>query len=408
MDDFSVSNNSSIELCRRGQLFKLWQIVNFKKTVEMVLLSVIYRKRRIKKKQRVKFEGSSNRIPSWRTPGLKREWMENEAESSTSSTSSTKRVKNDTDNNFYIEALSNEMRIRLTNKIRTCLDNEDDINTLKTQCLNATRLERGTVTTAEQKANVPATTIEKKRKGKEKEVEKEIVSDDTIPLNKVLDTSSSNHNTDEVRAFTTSITKIFRKDLPKDILHQFLAIISKTLVESTDYITTYGVQLFKMLIQFKDKRFELDEANNVVLSSIQVSKLKEYLPSDFNVDQPNQCLPPAPDRDFMNSDSFNKQLKSLFDTSHLQLIQSTYFGSRGPTQSTLQKSPLHKVSVDHIPPKNDQRQSLDVYIMKQALVKYTVNFISLWDNPKRLNNLLNRLLRVLLKIHLAPIREKKN
>ncbi|KAI9263791.1 hypothetical protein EDC94DRAFT_583803 [Helicostylum pulchrum] len=139
--------------------------------------------------------------------------------------------------------------------------------------------------------------LKEKRKGKEKEVEKEIVSDDTIPLNKVLDTSSSNHNTDEVRTFTTSISKIFRKDLPKDILRQFLSIISNTLVESTDYITTYGVQLFKMLIQFKDKRFELDEANNVVLSSIQGPKLKEYLPSDFNVYQPNQCSPPAPDRD---------------------------------------------------------------------------------------------------------------
>ncbi|GAA5803914.1 hypothetical protein HPULCUR_009399 [Helicostylum pulchrum] len=45
--------------------------------------------------------------------------------------------------------------------------------------------------------------------------------------------------------------------------------------------------------------------------------------------------------------------------------------------------------------------------MKQVLAKYTVNFINLWDNPKRLNNLLNRLLRVLLKIHLALIRKKK-
>ncbi|KAI8050708.1 hypothetical protein BDF21DRAFT_404416 [Thamnidium elegans] len=182
----------------------------------------------------------------------------------------------------------------------------------------------------------------------------------------------------------------------------------KTLVEPTDYITTYGVRLFKMLIQFKDKRFELDKENNVVLSSSQGPKLKEYLPNDLNIDQPDQFLPPVPDRDFMNSNGFNKQLNSLFDTNHLQLIQSTYFGPRGPKESTFQKSPLHKTLVDHIPPKNDQRQSLDVYIMKQALVRYTINFINLWDNPKRLNNLLNRLLRVLLKIHLSPIREKKN
>ncbi|KAI8082291.1 hypothetical protein BDF21DRAFT_259664 [Thamnidium elegans] len=245
----------------------------------------------------------------------------------------------------------------------------------------------------------------KKRKGKGKE--KEIVSDYTIPLNEVLDTSSPKHITDEVRTFTTSISKILRKDLPQDILHHFLLIISKTLVESTDYITTYGVQLFKMLIQFKDKCFELDKENNVVLSSSQGPKLKEYLPNDLNIDQPDHFLSPVPDRDFMNSDGFNKQLNSLFDTNHFQLIQSTYFRPRGPKESTLQKSPLHKALVDHIPPKNDQRQSLDVYIMKQALTKYTVNSINLWDNPKRLNNLLNCLLRVLLKIHLAPIREIK-
>ncbi|KAI8083434.1 hypothetical protein BDF21DRAFT_486991 [Thamnidium elegans] len=146
--------------------------------------------------------------------------------------------------------------------------------------------------------------------------------------------------------------------------------------------------------------------NNVVLSSSQVPKLKKYLPNDLNIDQPDHFLPPAPDRDFMNSDGFNKQLKSLFDTNHLQLIQSTYFGPRESKESTLQKSPLNKALVDHTPPKNEQRQSLDVYIIKQALVKYTVNFINLWNNPKRLNNLLNRLLRVPLKIHLAPIREK--
>ncbi|KAG2234481.1 hypothetical protein INT48_004860 [Thamnidium elegans] len=282
-----------------------------------------------------------------------------------------------------------------------CLDNNDDIDTLKSQYLNATRLERGMVTAAEQKANVKATTIEiflKRQKKGNVEYWLEFV---------VLDTSSPKHITDEVRTFTTSISKILRKDLPQDILHHFLLIISKTLVESTDYITTYGVQLFKMLIQFKDKCFELDKENNVVLSSSQGPKLKEYLPNDLNIDQPDHFLSPVPDRDFMNSDGFNKQLNSLFDTNHFQLIQSTYFKPRGPKESTLQKSPLHKALVDHIPPKNDQRQSLDVYIMKQALTKYTVNSINLWDNPKRLNNLLNCLLRVLLKIHLAPIREIK-
>ncbi|GAA5816911.1 hypothetical protein MFLAVUS_010446 [Mucor flavus] len=114
-----------------------------------------------------------------------------------------------------------------------------------------------------------------KRKGKEKEVEKEIVSDDTIPSNKELDISLPEHITDE--------------------------------------------------------RFELNEVNNVVLLSSQGQKLKDYLPNGFNTDQPSQCLPPAPNRDFMNSYSFNKQLKYLFNTSHLQLIQSTYFGPRGPT-----------------------------------------------------------------------------
>ncbi|KAI8082292.1 hypothetical protein BDF21DRAFT_493052, partial [Thamnidium elegans] len=46
------------------------------------------------------------------------------------------------------------MRTRLTNKIRMCLDNNDDIDTLKSQYLNATRLEREIFLKRQKKGNV--------------------------------------------------------------------------------------------------------------------------------------------------------------------------------------------------------------------------------------------------------------
>ena len=120
------------------------------------------------------------------------------------------------------------MRIRLTNKIRARLNDNGDIDTLKSECLKATRLERGLVTGAEQKANLPATTIgnflrgQKEKKSvefwlefvtqnfdsiyfelneKRKRQEKELASDDNVSPNRVLITTKPTQIADEVRNF---------------------------------------------------------------------------------------------------------------------------------------------------------------------------------------------------------------
>ncbi|KAI9245718.1 hypothetical protein EDC94DRAFT_590373 [Helicostylum pulchrum] len=50
----------------------------------------------------------------------------------------------------------------------------------------------------------------------------------------------------------------------------------------------------------------------------------------------------------------------------------------------------------------------DPYVMKMSLSKYATNFEVMWSDSKRPLKVLNRLLDILLKIHLAPEQEQKH
>lgn len=110
----------------------------------------------------------------------------------------------------------------------------------------------------------------------------------------------------------------------------------------------------------------------------------------------------------LKSDLFQKHLKELFNNSHLQTIHSSYFGGIGVSDANLDKHPLQKAMLQVMPRVEEEAQrDTDAYAMKLALAGYMINFSNMWSEPKRYIKLLNRLLQVLLKIHLAPMREKK-
>ncbi|KAG1432914.1 hypothetical protein G6F57_022584 [Rhizopus arrhizus] len=51
-------------------------------------------------------------------------------------------------------------------------------------------------------------------------------------------------------------------------------------------------------------------------------------------------------------------------------------------------------------------ESIEPYLMKMALNKHMANFKTLWSNKFRYIKLLNRVITVLLRIHLAPKHER--
>jgi len=46
-------------------------------------------------------------------------------------------------------------------------------------------------------------------------------------------------------------------------------------------------------------------------------------------------------------------------------------------------------------------------VMEIALTNFNSNLSLMWTDKKMINRLLNKLIEVLLKIHLAPVREKE-
>ena len=68
---------------------------------------------------------------------------------------------------------------------------------------------------------------------------------------------------------------------------------------------------------------------------------------------------------------------------------------------------FHNAFVDILPRNIKKAFTTDPYVMKMSLSKYATNFEVMWSDSKRPLKVLNRLLDILLKIHLAPEREQK-
>lgn len=106
---------------------------------------------RYKNQQRSQFNqgtGSTNKPPIWRIAGRKRphgDFTEDNPSQVVKKNTHDQEAKN------LMEALRQEMRIRLSRKILVYLEAKADVDTLKNECLSSSRLERGLVTEAEKK-----------------------------------------------------------------------------------------------------------------------------------------------------------------------------------------------------------------------------------------------------------------
>ncbi|KAI9485890.1 MAG: hypothetical protein EXX96DRAFT_546921 [Benjaminiella poitrasii] len=207
------------------------------------------------------------------------------------------------------------------------------------------------------------------------------------------------------RACTASMASIIRQDILLDISQMFINTLEKTLVSTTDYITAYGIQLFKFFTLLKEYTFDIADDNITLLQS-KGFRVNDILPTGFDIEANVTHVPPPLSKICINSNVFNEYFGSMLNSSHLQVIYSTYFGPRGIQETTLQKTPVHKAFVSHLPRQPESQPTLDVYVMQIALSVFIVNFQNMWSNTKRFTKLFNRLLNVLLKIHLAPIRER--
>ncbi|ORE01584.1 hypothetical protein BCV72DRAFT_320918 [Rhizopus microsporus var. microsporus] len=94
--------------------------------------------------------------------------------------------------------------------------------------------------------------------------------------------------------------------------------------------------------------------------------------------------------------ALEKKLTNLFKSGHLQIIHVNYFGPKDVDIEKQIKHPFEKVLFDALP-KRDM-------MMDESIESYPIK--NLWSNKLRYTRLLNRVVTVLLRVHLAPKSER--
>ncbi|CEG76197.1 hypothetical protein RMATCC62417_11127 [Rhizopus microsporus] len=210
-----------------------------------------------------------------------------------------------------------------------------------------------------------------------------------------------------IRSFSTSLLPLLRSDLSVDIRDAFLNTIDQAMVSVSDYIIAYGIQLYKLVLLLESATF-INEGNNTIALEEQYGvNVQEILSEDFSVQDDIVYFPPPLNKDCVPTVALEKELANLFKSGHLQTIHAHYFSPRGVDIDKLTKHPCEKALFNALP-KRDMMvdESIEPHLMKMSLNKYMTNFKNLRSNKFRYTRLLNRVITILLRIHLAPKRER--
>ncbi|KAI8338305.1 hypothetical protein EDC96DRAFT_429373, partial [Choanephora cucurbitarum] len=174
----------------------------------------------------------------------------------------------------------------------------------------------------------------------------------------------------------------------------------------TNYISCYSFKVYNAFLFLLNYAFLVDDAGAISLQESRGKALSNILPT-FGSPSNQEFLPPPLASNCVESRAFEKLYKNIFDQSHLQIIHSAYFGPIGTKQDTLNKNPITKAFVDAMPPREEEKCTVDTYLIKKAYSMYLVNFKNMWTRPGRFRKTTNQLLSHLLRIHLAPERTKQ-
>ncbi|CAO3701955.1 unnamed protein product [Rhizopus stolonifer] len=83
-----------------------------------------------------------------------------------------------------------------------------------------------------------------------------------------------------------------------------------------------------------------------------------------------------------------------------------YFGPKEVQEGSLMKHSFLNAIFKALPLSENKKPDIEPYVMKMALSKYSTNFKNMRDNTVSFYTMLNNLLMVLLRLHLAPKREE--
>ena len=391
---------------------------------------------RKKKQQRLVYvpnQTQINRPAQWKPISYKRPRGASVEAEPSSAPIKRQKMEEDTEKKL-MNSLEITLRYRIKKEIKQAILDKKDIAQLQKDIENRQVLPRGTFTAAEQHAGLKASTLDKLMKRKkvkpidyyqqfvrrefkalhlsasketsEQEDTASVSSGESLPISLTSeDTEDIENDEREIRTVSYPIESLLRSDLAEDIRRAFLDTLEINLQNTSDYIIAYSIQILKIISLFKNSTFAKRADSTIGLTPGVGSPVDSILPRDLIVSSKDITnFPPTLDLSLLNDASFKKDFENLFSSSHFNLLHTDYFG----TGSTRRKGLLPCVdAIKTAFPHQEKRSEVgEPFVMRLALSQYMTNFKNMWSNSKRQYRLLNHVLIVLLRIHLAPDRER--
>ncbi|ORE16269.1 hypothetical protein BCV71DRAFT_236791 [Rhizopus microsporus] len=164
-----------------------------------------------------------------------------------------------------------------------------------------------------------------------------------------------------------SLLPLLRSDLPADIQDTFLKTIEEAAVSDSDYIASYSVQVYKLVLLLKKSSFfKLDNDEIILQHKVSVS-IQDIIPESFCCQSDIIHFSPPIDRSCLTDDALKKEFSSLFNPSHLQVIHASYFGIQDVTKETLKSHSFQTALRQALNKVNIIRRKLAFFCFKKLL-----------------------------------------
>lgn len=209
----------------------------------------------------------------------------------------------------------------------------------------------------------------------------------------------------QYRTSPVSIEKILRKDLPEAVNSAVKSKLTNAIVNASDFQAHFLtiVEMFTIIFKLYGLSMDMDatKAGVDILGILSDNFIKDnQLKSTFSA-------PPLSEQVKMK---YKDELTSLF-TEHLKLIQSYYFGEKGSKEESIEKHPLQKLLFEIMASegvqKGSYKQKCKSEEMTNVMTKIMTNIKNMWSKNTIFQKLLDNVLLVLLRQHLAPQRETR-
>jgi hypothetical protein len=124
------------------------------------------------------------------------------------------------------------------------------------------------------------------------------------------------------KTFHSSFRTLFRQDLSHELRTISINRLQDNLQNASKYNIDYSLQVYKTILLFKNHTLYIDTNSSIVMNTLEGFPLQEILPNVFDFKNTEKRVAPPIPTNSINSGTFTKHFKTLFNINRLQLIQS--------------------------------------------------------------------------------------